>query len=113
MIHYVLIYTQEMYPKYKDNFDNVSSLDQTFFIDFFFLISGYFVVPSYLNKGQKLFNKDKIIRLGSVIFFTIFVVNFIHYYISKENDSMGYHVWLFNHLVNLQWKNIRKNSRIV
>ena len=60
MIHYVLIYTQEMYPKYKENFDYVSSLDQTFFIDFFFLISGYFLIPSYLKKGQKLFNKDKI-----------------------------------------------------
>ncbi|ASK79480.1 hypothetical protein CF386_10495 [Paraphotobacterium marinum] len=81
-----------------------------FFIDFFFLISGYFVIPSYLKKGQKLFNKDKIIRLGSVILFTIFIVNYIHYHISKQNDSIGYQVWLFDHLVNLQWKNIIGSS---
>ena len=39
-------------------------LNQTFFMGFFFLISGYFVPTSYDRKGGKAFLRDRLIRLG-------------------------------------------------
>ena len=38
--------------------------DQTFFMGFFFLISGYFVPTSYDHKGGRAFLQDRLVRLG-------------------------------------------------
>lgn len=39
-------------------------LDQSFFMGFFFLLSGYFVPTSYDHKGGREFLRDRLIRLG-------------------------------------------------
>ena len=39
-------------------------LNQTFFMGFFFLISGYFVPASYDRKGGRAFLRDRLVRLG-------------------------------------------------
>ncbi len=38
--------------------------DQTFFMGFFFLLSGYFVPTSYDHKGGRAFLQDRLVRLG-------------------------------------------------
>ena len=38
--------------------------DQTFFMGFFFLISGFFVPTSYDHKGGRAFLQDRLVRLG-------------------------------------------------
>lgn len=40
------------------------SLNQAFFMGFFFLLAGYFSVPSYERKGALPFLRDRLVRLG-------------------------------------------------
>ena len=42
----------------------VDSLNQSFFMGFFALVSAYFLVPSLLRKGRETFARDRLVRLG-------------------------------------------------
>jgi glucans biosynthesis protein C len=65
--------------------------DQTFFMGFFFLISGYFVPPSYDRKGGGKFLRERLIRLGIplVVFILVLgpILNAGHYSIAKAEAA--------------------------
>jgi peptidoglycan/LPS O-acetylase OafA/YrhL len=46
-----------------------NSINQSFFMSFFFLLAGYFTVASYDRKGPWLFTKDRLLRLGIPLVF--------------------------------------------
>ena len=49
------------------------AVSQSFFMGFFFLISGYFTPGSYDRKGARHFFKDRLLRLGiPLLFYIIF-----------------------------------------
>jgi surface polysaccharide O-acyltransferase-like enzyme len=68
---------------YESGTDEISSIvltlfvavNQAFFMGLFFLIAGYFTVPSLDRKGARLFLKDRLLRLGVPLIFYAFVIN--------------------------------------
>jgi fucose 4-O-acetylase-like acetyltransferase len=57
-------YTEQAKDRSGVVLDVLAIFDQTFFMGFFFLISGYFVPTSYDHKGGRAFLRDRLIRLG-------------------------------------------------
>ncbi|MGO9467642.1 MAG: acyltransferase family protein [Isosphaeraceae bacterium] len=57
-------YTEPAKDRSSVALDALLILDQTFFMGFFFLISGYFVPTSYDHKGGRAFLQDRLVRLG-------------------------------------------------
>ncbi|MGE5317507.1 MAG: acyltransferase family protein, partial [Chloroflexota bacterium] len=63
---------------------------QSFFMGFFFLISGYFTSGSYNRKGARNFFKDRLQRLGiPLIFYIIFIDPLIGYAIALSKGFTG------------------------
>ncbi|MBF4506906.1 acyltransferase [Flavobacterium sp. JLP] len=64
------------------------SINQSFFMGFFFLLSAYFTDASYDRKGVAKFIKDRLIRLGIPLLFYSFILSpFLSYlvnYFAKE-----------------------------
>jgi len=50
------------------------AVNQSYFLSFFYLVSGYFLPGSYDRKGPKEFLKDRLIRLGVPLFFYIIII---------------------------------------
>ncbi|KJG39542.1 hypothetical protein UA32_04175 [Photobacterium angustum] len=50
-------------------------LNQSYFMSLFFFISAYFITSSLERKGQRLFIKDKFIRLGSPVLISLVFIN--------------------------------------
>lgn len=67
------------------------SVNQSFFMGFFFFLSAYFTGPSYDKKGPSRFVKDRLIRLGIPLICYSFVLgpfmNYLVYYFGK-----GHHI---------------------
>lgn len=65
------------------------SVNQSFFMGFFFLLSAYFTGPSYDRKGAGQFLADRLLRLGIPLLFYSFVfspfVSYLVYYFSGEH----------------------------
>lgn len=64
------------------------SINQSFFMGYFFLLAAYFTSISYSKKGALLFLKDRIIRLGIPLVFyslilTPFICYLVYYYTKK------------------------------
>ena len=51
------------------------TLNQSFFMGFFTLVSAYFIVPSLLRKGRETFARDRLVRLGIPLLFYVLVIN--------------------------------------
>jgi fucose 4-O-acetylase-like acetyltransferase len=64
------------------------SINQSFFMGFFFLLSAYFTDDSYNRKGASKFIKDRLLRLGIPLLFYSFILSpFLSYlvnYFAKE-----------------------------
>jgi glucans biosynthesis protein C len=57
------------------------TLDRSFFMSLFFLISGYFLPASFERKGARLFIKDRLVRLGvPILFFFLLVIPLMMYF---------------------------------
>jgi hypothetical protein len=53
----------------------IDTLNQSFFMGFFTLVSAYFVLPSLLRKGREKFAHDRLVRLGIPLIFFVLVIN--------------------------------------
>lgn len=66
------------------------AVSQSFFMGFFFLISGYFTPGSYDRKGASLFFKDRLLRLGiPLLFYIIFIDPLIGYVLAISDGFTG------------------------
>jgi surface polysaccharide O-acyltransferase-like enzyme len=80
------------------------SINQSFFMGFFFLLSAYFTDLSYAKKGTAQFIKDRLIRLGIPLVFYSLVISpitsYLVYYFAKGNHITllqylsGYDNWI-------------------
>jgi hypothetical protein len=65
------------------------SLNQSFFMGFFFLLAAYFTHSSYQRKGKSQFIKDRLLRLGLPLVFYSFIfspfVSYLVYSYGKGN----------------------------
>jgi fucose 4-O-acetylase-like acetyltransferase len=63
---------------------------QSFFMGFFFMISGYFTPGSYDKKGSWQFFKDRLLRLGiPLLFYIIFIDPLINYALALSKGFSG------------------------
>jgi fucose 4-O-acetylase-like acetyltransferase len=53
----------------------IDSLNQSFFMGFFTLISAYFVVGSLVRKGRGRFTRDRLVRLGIPLLVWVLAIN--------------------------------------
>jgi fucose 4-O-acetylase-like acetyltransferase len=53
----------------------IDTINQSFFMGFFTLVSAYFILPSLLRKGRKTFVHDRLVRLGIPLLFYVLVIN--------------------------------------
>ncbi len=53
----------------------IDSLNQSFFMGFFILVSAYFVVGSLVRKGKDRFTRDRLMRLGIPLLVWVLVIN--------------------------------------
>ena len=80
------------------------SINQSFFMGFFFLLSAYFTVPSYDRKGARQFMTDRLLRLGIPLLFYSFIlspfISYLVYHFAKGNPITylqylsGYDTWI-------------------
>lgn len=80
------------------------SINQSFFMGFFFLLSAYFTGPSYDRKGSCQFIIDRLLRLGIPLLFYSFVlspfISYLVYYFAKGHYITylqylsGYDSWI-------------------
>jgi surface polysaccharide O-acyltransferase-like enzyme len=65
------------------------SVNQSFFMGFFFLLAGYFTYSSYCRKGTRQFVTDRLVRLGIPLLFYSFIfspfLSFLVYRFTKEH----------------------------
>ncbi|PBJ09326.1 acyltransferase [Flavobacterium sp. ACN6] len=73
------------------------SINQSFFMGYFFMLAAYFTGSSYSRKGTSKFIKDRLLRLGVPILFNSFIlspfISYIVYYFAK-----GHHINYFHYL---------------
>ncbi|MCX9082568.1 MAG: acyltransferase family protein [Candidatus Methanoperedens sp.] len=66
------------------------AVSQSFFMGFFFLISGYFTPGSFDRKGARHFFKDRLLRLGiPLLFYIIFIDPLIVYVLALSEGFTG------------------------
>jgi len=80
------------------------SINQSFFMGFFFLLSAYFIAPSYDRKGAGRFIAGRLLRLGIPLLFYSFVlspfISYLVYYFARGNHITylqylsGYDSWI-------------------
>ncbi len=72
------------------------AVNQSFFMGFFFMISGYFTPSSYNRKGPWLFLKDRLLRLGiPILFFVIILAPLLDYMIRVNVHGFTGSIWQF------------------
>jgi len=73
------------------------SVNASFFMSLFFMISGYFFAPSFDKKGFKNFTIDKLIRYGVPLVFAYWImmplIFYFNYEIYSNNPSISYPVF--------------------
>lgn len=72
----------------------LTSLFQTFFMGFFFLISAYFIPSSLKRKGTSLFVKDRLVRLGIPLIVWVLAISPIFGYLGAR--VMGEYIGSFS-----------------
>ncbi|MBD3182954.1 acyltransferase family protein [Candidatus Poribacteria bacterium] len=63
-----------------------NAVNESFFMAFLFMLSGYFTPASYKRKGARAFLKDRLARLGIPLLFYDFIINPITGYFSSLSD---------------------------
>ena len=104
-------YFKNVFPSYHQVFNAICGFNQSYFMDLFFFISAYFIIPSYLNKEEKYFIKDKVRRLGGAVIITLFIIDPITdviKFFGKTTILQSYTGYLtandrWNTIVSLQW----------
>ena len=74
------------------------TINQAYFMGFFFLIAGYFTLPSLLQKGTLLFVRDRLIRLWLPLLFFGFMLGPITIAIAgmaKDKNFFDSLIWLW------------------
>jgi glucans biosynthesis protein C len=102
---------KDIFPSYHHVFNAICGFNQSYFMDLFFFISAYFIIPSYLNKKEKSFKKDKIIRLGGAVIITLLLIDPITdviKFFGEKTILQSYTGYLtandrWNTIVSLQW----------
>jgi surface polysaccharide O-acyltransferase-like enzyme len=73
-----------------------NAINQSFFMGFLFLISGYFTASSYNRKGPKRFLKGRFLRLGIPwLFYYLFINTIIVYVLQVKVDGYDGSIWRF------------------
>jgi peptidoglycan/LPS O-acetylase OafA/YrhL len=80
------------------------SVNQSFFMGFFFFLSAYFITPSYDRKGAARFLTDRLLRLGLPLVFYSFILSpllsYLVYYFGYGHHITylqylgGFHPWI-------------------
>jgi surface polysaccharide O-acyltransferase-like enzyme len=80
------------------------TINQSFFMGFFFFLSAYFIPGSYNKKGAARFVKDRLLRLGIPLVFYSFILSpvliYLVYYFGKGHHITfiqflgGFHDWI-------------------
>jgi Acyltransferase family len=80
------------------------SINQSFFMGFFFFLSAYFIGPSFARKGASRFLADRLLRLGvPLVFYSLLLsplLTYIVYYFAEANHISytqflhGFHPWI-------------------
>jgi len=80
------------------------SINQAFFMGFFFFLSALFTEPSYIKKGPQKFVADRLKRLGIPMLFYTFIfgpcINYLIYFFGKDHQISfikylsGYDDWI-------------------
>jgi hypothetical protein len=80
------------------------SINQAFFMGYFFMLAAYFTQSSYSRKGTTKFIKDRLVRLGIPILFYSFIlspfISYLVYYFAKKQHITyfqylsGYDSWI-------------------
>ncbi len=79
------------------------TINQSFFMGFFFFLSAYFIPTSYQKKGVRRFVLDRLIRLGIPLIFYSFVLSPFLSYLIYYFDQ-GYHISYMQYLRGFsQW----------
>jgi surface polysaccharide O-acyltransferase-like enzyme len=108
------------------------TINQSFFMGFFFFLSAYFIPTSYRKKGAARFVKDRLIRLGIPLIFYSFmlspILSYLIYFFAQGNHVTlaqylgGFDDWidfgvlwfvaalLLFTLVYVVWQQIRGNT---
>jgi glucan biosynthesis protein C len=72
------------------------AVNQSFFMGFFFMISGYFVPGSFDRKGAPRFLKDRAMRLGIPLVFYMAVIDpLLTYLLSVKVDGLDISLWVY------------------
>ena len=106
IFHHSIEFNKQYFPNYIDVFGFFTTFNQSYFMDLFFFISAFFLIPSFIKKGKHSFNKDKIIRLGSVVLLTIVFIGPVIFPLLKHLlgiSSTSYLSWLSEEFLTLQW----------
>jgi peptidoglycan/LPS O-acetylase OafA/YrhL len=83
------------------------TVNRSFFMSLFFMISGYFTVMSYRSKGARAFLKDRALRLGiPALVFGLIMIPMTLFVFAPENGprpsilpiDVG-HLWFLEHLL--------------
>ena len=70
------------------------AVNQSFFMGFFFMISGYFVPGSYDRKGGGRFLKDRLMRLGiPMVFYMVVIEPLLTYLLSVNVHGLDSSFW--------------------
>jgi fucose 4-O-acetylase-like acetyltransferase len=73
-----------------------NAINQSFFMGFLFLISGYFTVGSYNHKGPRQFLKGRFLRLGIPwLFYYLFINTIIVYILQAKVGGYDGSIWRF------------------
>lgn len=82
----------------------LATINQSFFMGFFFFLSAYFIPGSYHKKGAARFVRDRLVRLGIPLLFYSFIFSpvliYLVYYFGEGNHISflqflgGFHDWI-------------------
>ncbi|ASK79224.1 hypothetical protein CF386_09135 [Paraphotobacterium marinum] len=105
IMHHSFDYFRGVYPKYSQEFGRILCFNQSYFMDLFFFISAFFIIPSFLKKGKSAFNKDKMIRLGGAVLIYVVTMDLILSKIiwGSKFTLASFISWYYEHIINLQW----------
>jgi len=114
IFHHSFDHFQNVFPSYRQAFNLILGINQSYFMDLFFFISACFIIPSYVKKGKNSFNKDKLIRLGGAVVITLLLIdpiNDVVKFLGEKTILQSYTGYLissdrWNTIIDLQWGNL-------
>ena len=105
--HSVIAYTYFGHtdPKYWLGFDMVVLATDSFFMAFFFFLSGLFVWPSLAHKAPRTFLRDRLLRLGLPFLIAAFTIIPIAYYAIelRRDPDLGFSAFWWKTVTKGPW----------